>query len=72
MMRYDPSRADARPIHEKALSLIFAMDDAAAANLHSTLARMATGTGAGAKRAQMFKGSVETEKKITEENEDEK
>jgi hypothetical protein len=59
MKRYDPSRADARPIHEKALGLIFAMDAAAAANLHSTLARMATGTCAGAKRAQMFKGHKE-------------
>jgi hypothetical protein len=62
MKRYDPNRADTRPIHEKALSLIFAMDDAAAAKLHSTLGRMATGTGAGAKRAQMFKGEREVAK----------
>ena len=56
MKRYDPARADARPIEDKALGLIFAMDDAAAARLHSKLADMAKVNTDGGKRAAMFHG----------------
>jgi vacuolar-type H+-ATPase subunit E/Vma4 len=37
MKRYDPSRADARPIEEKAYGLIFAMTDKEAARLRQML-----------------------------------
>ncbi|MEB3214582.1 MAG: hypothetical protein VKL39_24750 [Leptolyngbyaceae bacterium] len=51
---YDPMRADRRPIDEKALGLIFAMDDAAAERLHRTLSAMAA---AKSRRAAMFWGA---------------
>jgi hypothetical protein len=48
------SRADRRPIEEKALCLLFAMDDAAAERLHAQLADMAA---KGSRRAALFKGA---------------
>lgn len=59
MIGYDPRRADARPIEEKALGLIYAMDDAAAARLRSKLDEMAKHKGAGGQRAAMFCGKIE-------------
>jgi hypothetical protein len=57
MKVYDPRRADDRCIEDKALGLLFSMDDAAADNLHQTLLRMSQGKGAGAGRAKMFLGA---------------
>lgn len=59
MIGYDPRRADARPIEEKALSLIYAMDDAAAARLREKLSAMAQHKSAGGRRAAMFCGTIE-------------
>jgi hypothetical protein len=47
------SRADCRPIEDKALGLIFEMDDAAAKWLRAQLADMAA---KGSRRAAMFLG----------------
>lgn len=55
---FDPRRADVRPIEEKALGLLFAMDDAAAERLRAKLAEMKIGDTAGKKRAAMFCGKA--------------
>ncbi len=55
---FDPRRADARPIEEKALGLIFAMDDAAAERLREKLAEMGNGDTPGRQRAAMFCGKA--------------
>lgn len=55
MKRYNPLRADARPIEEKALGLIMAMDDAAAWRLREALERLASQK---LTRAQMFCGKT--------------
>jgi hypothetical protein len=54
--RLPEHRADARPIEEKALGLIFAMDDDAAKRLHEMLRHMASRD---SKRARMFVGSAQ-------------
>lgn len=54
MKRLSAARADQRPIEEKALGLLFAMDDQAAARLHAMLKKMAA---ASSKRATMFLGA---------------
>lgn len=56
MKRLPEHRADARPIEEKALGLIFAMDDDAAKRLHEMLRHMASRD---SKRARMFVGSAQ-------------
>jgi hypothetical protein len=59
MMRYDPRRADDRPIEDKALGLLFAMTDEQAKALHNKLATMiGSKTTAGELRAAMFFGQV--------------
>lgn len=55
MKRYDPMRADARAIEDKALGLIMAMTDEEAHALHSMLSGMALRK---SKRAEMFVGAV--------------
>jgi hypothetical protein len=71
MKQFNPRRADARPIEEKALGLIFAMDAEAAKRLHDTLAVMASSSGAGSKRARMFLGSVDVLVLKSKEKQDE-
>lgn len=60
MKRYDPRRADRRPIEEQALGFIYAMDDAAALCLHARLKEMAGDAKTpGKQRAAMFVGVPE-------------
>lgn len=58
MKRYDSHRADSRPIEEKALSLLFAMDDAAAVRLAEKLSDLANSKTPGGSRAAMFVAKV--------------
>jgi hypothetical protein len=59
MMRYNEMRADSRAIEEKALGLIYAMDDAQADALLVKLKEMSAGKTAGSARARMFCGVTE-------------
>ena len=60
MKRYDPQRADARSLPEKAIGLLFAMTDDQASEVLSWLqAARGNGATAGQKRAAMFCGSKE-------------
>lgn len=54
---YDPRRADDRSIEEKALGLIYAMNDDQAQALRQKLAEMSVPNTAGGKRAKMFCGA---------------
>lgn len=57
MKRYDPKRADARPIEEKAFGLIFAMSEEEASALLKRLESMVSKHNS--KRAKMFVGYIE-------------
>lgn len=58
MKRFDQMRADNRPIEDKAIGLIFAMNDEQALCLLAKLRQMAARPGAGGERAEMFCGST--------------